>query len=140
LLIGIFLHHKLIDETMDRKKFLKSFAFAAASGSVLLAACGGGEGNKTENKVTQPETPVAQETEQKTATADCNDLSGIAEADLKQRESLGYVAISTEAGKNCSNCRFYQEGNQPNGCGGCQLFKGPVTPEGYCKSWFKKEG
>lgn len=126
---------------MDRKKFLKSFAFAAASGSVLLAACGGGEGNKTENKTAQPEAPAAQEpAPAATASADCNDLSSVAEADLKQRESLGYVAASTEADKNCSNCRFYQEGNQPNGCGGCQLFKGPVTPEGYCKSWFKKEG
>ncbi|MFN4083779.1 MAG: high-potential iron-sulfur protein [Bacteroidia bacterium] len=125
---------------MNRKNFLKSFAFAAVSGSVLLAACGGGDNNKTQNNATTaPEEPKAEEP-QATAQADCNDLSGVAEADLKQRESLGYVAQSTEEGKNCINCRFYQPGSQPNGCGGCQLFKGPVAEQGYCKSWFKKEG
>jgi len=125
---------------MNRKHFLKSFAFAAVSGSTLLAACSG-EGSKTENKATSPEETKAEEipSESQTVSADCNDLSGVDAADLKQRESLGYVAKSAEADKNCSNCRFYQAGSQPNGCGGCQLFKGPVSTEGYCKSWFKKE-
>ena len=122
---------------MDRKKFLKTFAFGALSTSVLVAACGG-DAPKTENK-TAPEAAPATTPEAAAPAADCNDLSGVAEADLKQRESLGYVAKSTEADKNCTNCRFYQAGTQANGCGGCQLFKGPVTPEGYCKTWNKKE-
>lgn len=123
---------------MNRKDFLKTFAFTAISGSVFLAACGGSD-NKTQNQSTEStEQPKAEE--QTTAQADCNDLSGVSEADLKQRESLGYVAASTEPGKNCLNCRFYQPGSQPNGCGGCQLFKGPVNEQGYCKSWFAKEG
>ncbi len=122
---------------MDRKKFLKAFAFGALSTSVLVAACGG-DAPKSETK-TAPEAAPAPEAAAPAAAADCNDLSGVAEADLKQRESLGYVAKSVEADKNCTNCRFYQAGTQANGCGGCQLFKGPVTPEGYCKTWNKKE-
>lgn len=122
---------------MDRKKFLKAFAFGALSTSVLVAACGG-DAPKTENK-TAPEAAPAPEAAAPASTADCSDLSGVSEADLKQRESLGYVAKSVEADKNCTNCRFYQPGTQANGCGGCTLFKGPVTPEGYCKTWNKKE-
>lgn len=125
---------------MDRKKFLKTFAFGALSTSVLVAACGG-EAPKTENKTAPEAAPATTpEAAAPSSTADCTDMTGIAEADLKQRESLGYVAKSTEADKNCTNCRFYQPGTQANGCGGCQLFKGPVTPEGYCKTWNKKEG
>lgn len=125
---------------MNRKNFLKTFALAAASGSVLLAACGGDNGTK-ENKNTTPEETKTPEPAPATEapTADCNDLSGVDAADIKQRESLAYVAKSTDPEKNCGNCRFYQEGNQPNGCGGCQLFKGPVNLEGNCNSWFKKD-
>lgn len=112
-------------------------AFGALSTSVLVAACGG-DAPKADTK-TAPEAAPAPEASAPTTSADCTDLSGVSEADLKQRESLGYVSKSVEAEKNCTNCRFYQAGSQPNGCGGCTLFKGPVAPEGYCKTWNKKE-
>lgn len=126
---------------MKRKDFLKSIAFTAASSSIFLAACGGE--TKTEEKPAESAAPATEstpapttETPAATASADCNDLSGLSEADIKQRESVQYVAKSTEADKNCSNCRFFQPGDP---CGACQLFKGPVASEGYCKSWFKKD-
>jgi hypothetical protein len=120
---------------MNRKNFLKSVAFGAASSSLLVAACGG-DAPKTETKTAEP---AAEPAAAAAPAADCNDLSGVAEADLKQRESVGYVAKSTDPEKNCANCRFMQVGTQANGCNGCQLFKGPVNPEGNCKSWFKKD-
>lgn len=124
---------------MNRKNFLKSVAFGALSTSVLVTACGG-DAPKTSTPENKPAEPAkTAEPAAAASTADCSDLSGVSEADLKQRESLGYVAKSTEADKNCSNCRFYQPGTQANGCGGCQLFKGPVTTEGYCKTWNKKD-
>ena len=124
---------------MNRKNFLKSMALGAASTSILVAACGG-DAPKTESTTTPAETPAEVPAETApAATADCNDLSGLSEVEVKQRESVGYVAASTEADKNCANCRFMQAGTQANGCNGCQLFKGPIVPEGYCKSWFKKE-
>jgi hypothetical protein len=125
---------------MNRKNFLKSMALGAASTSILVAACGG-DAPKTETTTAPAETPaeVPAETAPAAASADCNDLSGLTEAEIKQREAVAYVTVSTEADKNCANCRFMQVGNQPNGCNGCQLFKGPVVPEGNCKSWFKKD-
>jgi hypothetical protein len=119
---------------MKRSDFLKSVALGAMSSSVLLAACGGGTNQQTTTPAAEP-TPAP---EPQASTADCNDTTGLTDADLQQRQSLGYVANTTVEGKNCANCRFYQEGNQPNGCGGCQLFKGSVAPEGYCNSWFAK--
>lgn len=118
---------------MNRKKFLKSMAFGALSTSVLVAACGG-EAPKTETTTAPAAEPAAA-----APAADCNDLSGLSADDLKPREAVAYVAKSTEADKMCSNCRFMKPASEPNGCNGCQLFKGPVNPEGNCKSWFKKD-
>jgi hypothetical protein len=122
---------------MNRKNFLQTMGLGALSASVLVAACGG-DAPKTETAPAAEATPEPA-AEPAAAAADCNDLSGVAEADLKQRESLSYVTKSTDPEKNCGNCRFMQVGTQPNGCNGCQLFKGPVNPEGNCKSWFKKD-
>ena len=122
---------------MNRKKFLKSVAFGALSTSVLVAACGG-DAPKTETTTAPAATPEPAPAASAPA-ADCNDLSGLAEADVKQRESLAYVAKSEDPAKNCANCRFMKPNSEANGCNGCQLFKGPVNPEGNCKSWFKKD-
>jgi hypothetical protein len=123
---------------MNRKNFLKTASIGALSASVLIAACGGDAPKTDANATTTPASEPAA-AEPTAAAADCNDISGLAEADVKQRETVMYVAKSTDAEKNCANCRFMQVGTQPNGCNGCQLFKGPVNPEGNCKSWFKKD-
>ena len=126
---------------MERKNFLKTLAIGTISSSVLLAACGGStNSNQTTAPAPEP-TPNPEPAPEPApvASADCNDVSGLTEADITQRNALGYVAKSEDAEKNCGNCRFYQPGTQANGCGGCQLFKGPVSPEGNCKSWFKKD-
>lgn len=122
---------------MDRKNFLKTATLGALSASVLIAACGNDAPKTDPNTSTTPE--VEPEAEPTAVAADCNDVSGLTEAEVKQRETVMYVAVSTVPEKNCANCRFMQIGTQPNGCNGCQLFKGPVNPEGYCKSWFKKD-
>lgn len=129
---------------MNRKNFLKSVALGAASTSMLVAACGG-DAPKTENATTAPEAaatpeaPAAAEAPAATSTGECNDLTGLTPAEIQTREAVSYVVKSTDAEKNCANCRFMQVGTQSNGCNGCQLFKGPVNPEGNCKSWFKKD-
>jgi hypothetical protein len=50
-------------------------------------------------------------------------------------KSLNYVEESPEPKKNCANCQLYQEEKFGAGCGGCQLFPGPVAEGGYCDSW-----
>jgi hypothetical protein len=51
--------------------------------------------------------------------------------------SLNYVEESPEPEKNCGNCQLYQQEKYGSGCGGCQLFPGPVAEKGYCDSWQK---
>lgn len=118
---------------------MKTVGLGAVASSVVLSACGG-DAPKTENNAAAgSETPAEAEPAAAAPAADCNDLTGLAEADVKQRESVSYVTASTDPEKKCSNCRFMKPNSEPNGCNGCQLFKGPVNPEGNCKSWFKKD-
>ncbi len=67
----------------------------------------------------------------------CTDTAGLDPADLALRNQLGYVDHSTEAGKNCSGCILYKPAGEGQ-CGGCTAVKGPINPQGYCKSWAQK--
>lgn len=102
-----------MSESVSRRRFLAS-AGAVLGVGPILAACGGG------SDVT---------------AAGCAGYSDLDAAQLQQRATLEYVDVSATPGQLCSNCRFYDvpEGGSP--CGGCQLFPGPVTPGGWCKSW-----
>ena len=51
------------------------------------------------------------------------------------RNTLNYVSESPIPDQLCSNCQFYNEPETGEVCGGCQLFAGPVHPDGYCTSW-----
>jgi hypothetical protein len=104
-----------------------------AGGGSFLAGCGGG-GDKADSG------SASQSSDAKPAAADpCGDTTGLTETDLTMRTNLKYVAVSTEEGKNCLNCKFYLADQHGADCGGCQLFKGPVAPLGNCSSWFAKD-
>lgn len=115
---------------LSRRDFLGRFAVLGAAGlgaTSLLAACGGGE--------QAPATDGAAPSGDGVVAAQCEGYDALTEQDLQTRQTLGYVDESPNPEQLCSNCRFY---NQPEGgspCGGCQLFQGPVAPEGYCTSW-----
>ena len=65
----------------------------------------------------------------------CEDASGLAEADAKLRNELGYQDRSPHGeSKSCANCAFFVAGRKDQ-CGQCTLVKGPIHPEGYCASW-----
>lgn len=113
-------------DRMSRRRFLHSLGLvgvAGASGS-LLAACGGSD-----------------DSSQQTADASgaCADLSPLSDQEMQQREqmvgSLNYVHESPQDEQFCSNCQLYLQEEYGEGCGGCQLFPGPVHAEGYCNSW-----
>jgi hypothetical protein len=121
---------------VSRRRFLHSLSIAGVvgAGGSLLAACGGGSDQSGDGgSSTEGEAGSA------TASADCSDLSGLSDAQRKQREqmvgSLNYVEESPQAEKNCANCSLYQQEKYGSGCGGCQLFPGPVNAQGYCDSW-----
>lgn len=123
---------------VSRRRFLHSLSIAGVvgAGGSLLAACGGGSDESGDSSSAEGETSSA------TASADCSDLSDLSDAEKKQREqmvgSLNYVEESPQAEKNCANCSLYQKEQYGSGCGGCQLFPGPVNAQGYCDSWAPK--
>lgn len=125
---------------VSRRHFLHSLSIAGVvgAGGSLLAACGGGSDESGDGSSPQAQSD-AGDAGSTTAPADCSDLSGLSDAEQKQREqmvgSLNYVEESPQAEKNCANCSLYQQEKYGSGCGGCQLFPGPVNAQGYCDSW-----
>jgi hypothetical protein len=76
--------------------------------------------------------------EKKPAELSCTDTSGLTPDDLKtRRELLVYVDKSPDPTKKCSACALYKPA-APNTCGACSLVKGPINPDGSCKSFAPK--
>lgn len=101
---------------LDRRTFLTRAALlgGVAAGAGFLAACGKGGGALV-----------------------CTDTASLKPEDLATRNSLNYVDASPDPAKLCSNCTLYMPGAK-DACGGCQVVKGPIHPNGYCISWAKK--
>jgi hypothetical protein len=68
----------------------------------------------------------------------CSDTTGLAPTDLTIRTSLGYVDTSVEPGKACSSCQQFVPSPAAHACGTCKVVKGPINPNGYCKSYIAK--
>jgi hypothetical protein len=67
----------------------------------------------------------------------CEDVSGLSADDKATRTTNAYVDKAPDAVKTCAKCQLYKPG--PEGqCAGCQLVKGPINPNGYCKSFVAK--
>lgn len=64
----------------------------------------------------------------------CTDTSGLTPAEITTRQSQAYTDSSPHSDKRCDNCRFWQAG-QAGQCGGCQVIRGPIHPQGYCNLW-----
>jgi hypothetical protein len=67
----------------------------------------------------------------------CTDTTALTPTDLMIRNSLGYVDASMEPNKFCSNCIQFIPAS-PDACGACKVVKGPINPNGYCKSFSPK--
>lgn len=123
---------------VTRRRFLQSLGLVGAigAGGTLITACGGGSDDSG------GDSSAGSEGGASTASADCSDLSSLSDAQKQQRKqmvkSLNYVEESPNAEKNCANCQLYQQEKYGSGCGGCQLFPGPVAENGYCDSWAPK--
>jgi len=74
----------------------------------------------------------------KPAALVCTDTAGLAPADVSVRTALAYVDLSTEPGKTCSVCQQYIAPPQAGSCGTCKVVKGPINPNGNCKSFVAK--
>jgi hypothetical protein len=123
------------NDRVSRRRFLQSVGIAGVVGAsgTLLAACGGSDDSGGGSSSGSSSGGSAS------ASGSCSDLSGLSDAQKKQRsqmvKSLQYVEETPQDDKNCANCSLYIKGEYGEGCGGCQLFPGPVAANGYCNSW-----
>lgn len=118
--------------SINRKDFFKKMGIlsvGALSASTLISACGGGDAPKSD----APMAPAA-----KADTNPCSDLSGLTDQEKGTRDALGYIAKTENPEQVCTNCNFWQKPEGDSPCGGCTLMKGPINPDGWCKSWFAK--
>jgi hypothetical protein len=67
----------------------------------------------------------------------CSDAAGLTPDELAARSAAAYVDKSADPAKPCSTCKLYQP-KSADACGGCSLIKGPINPNGGCKSWAPK--
>lgn len=113
---------------VSRRSFLQrlgALGVAGVGAGTVLSACGGDDAAPAED----------------TADADfsCDDLSGLSDQEIQTREqqvqALQYVEETPNPDELCSNCAFWQEAEAGSQCGGCDLFPGPVHPDGWCNSW-----
>jgi hypothetical protein len=111
---------------MTCSDFIKKIFFGTISMSgisALALSCGGKEEEQSVQK--ENEDP-------------CNDLSGLSKDDIDMRSGLEYVSVSPDKNKTCLNCEYYHASKNGKICGTCDLFKGPVDPNGYCSQWYIK--
>ncbi len=106
-----------MNERLSRRTFGKivAGAGAAAAGAALLVACGKSQ-------------PAA-------APFTCTDTTGLDEAGIGTRIDNEYVDHTPIPAKHCTNCVLFVPATA---CGTCQVVKGPIHPEGYCKLWAAK--
>ncbi len=117
------------NKRISRRDFIERVGLLGLAGvgaSTLLAACGGGDEAGTEG---------AGQTAGGGGELSCMDTSGLTESEVQMREQLQYTDDSMTDGQYCNNCQFWQPAATAGECGGCQILKGPVHPEGWCTSW-----
>ena len=122
---------------MTRQQFLRVLlaSIATGAGVNLLASCS----SKEETPKAESETSATAS--KPVAAAPCSDVSSLSQAELTMRnDTLKYVAMTEDPSKRCDNCKFWQPAEtDAEMCGGCTLIKGPISPKGYCSSWFTQD-
>lgn len=99
---------------VSRRLFLVSTAGSLAAAGVVAAGCSS-----------------------KPKEFTCTDEAGLSPADKTMRSTTKYVDKTPEPAKKCDGCLQYKAA-APGQCGGCNVIKGPIHPEGYCTLWAKK--
>lgn len=126
------------DDKMTRRELLVKTAAAGAitlGAGAFLAAC---EPKKSGDGAAGP--GAAADGAADKSCNDPQDLAALSEAEIKQRQALQYVDASPKPEQNCANCQLYVEPASGKFCGGCNVLKGPVNPDGWCTAWVKKAG
>jgi hypothetical protein len=125
--------------SFTRRDFLLRLGVAGATGAVLGACNGDRPPREPDADLVEQPPPVGSppdtRPEPRLTAAECPGYSELTENELASRRGLQYADVSPEAGQYCHNCEFRIEEERYNPCIGCQLFAGPVAPEGWCAAW-----
>ena len=109
----------------SRRTFFRQAVAIGAAGLVgpgLLTACG------NENAAERSESEVI-------VSGKCQGVTDLPASEIAARQAIKYVDESPQADKLCTNCRFFKQPVTGAACGGCEIVKGPIAPEGYCNAW-----
>jgi len=68
----------------------------------------------------------------------CMDVSSLSPDDKAARGALSYVDKSTDPAKECTKCAQWVAPASIDQCGTCKVVKGPIHPNGSCKSFAAK--
>jgi hypothetical protein len=68
----------------------------------------------------------------------CTGTVGLNIDEVKTRSTLAYVDATPEPGKTCASCQHFVPSPDDGRCGSCKIMKGPIHPDGYCKSFVVK--
>ncbi|MGJ7029653.1 high-potential iron-sulfur protein [Niabella hirudinis] len=124
----------------DRRRFLKGIFLSATTtvfGAALLQSCGGNEPAAKEPATpAKADKPAAAPEAPGTAIIDSSQMT---QEDFDKRKSLGYVEKSPMEDNRCENCALYLKPEGDKKYGGCQLLRGPISPDGYCPYWAAKQ-
>jgi len=123
------------DRNYSRRHFLLTVGMAGAVAPVLT---GCPRDEPAEPRITDTPDPEARPPAEApigdVVAAECPGYDQLTESDLAVRRTLNYVDVTPNPGEYCHNCRFEAVGDFGD-CTGCELFPGPVAPEGWCSSW-----
>ncbi|MEI3798354.1 High potential iron-sulfur protein [Chitinophaga ginsengisegetis] len=120
---------------IERRQFIKNgilFSASFLAGGLLLLGCGN---SQKENATGDRK---AKEEKNDAPAKDPCDASALSAEDLKARKALGYVDQTPMKEKRCGNCKLFVPAQGEKSCNTCPLFKGPVSPKGYCTYWAPK--
>ena len=117
-------------ESLDRRAFLQRLSFVGLGMAAVVSGCGSSDEPAAKPQAAKPQA----------APDPCGDTSGLTEQDLNIRKSFQYVAQTPEPAKLCTNCQFWVAAPAGQTCGGCQIIKGSINPNGWCSQWVVKQG
>ncbi|HVS46542.1 MAG TPA: high-potential iron-sulfur protein [Verrucomicrobiae bacterium] len=64
-------------------------------------------------------------------------LRSNAQAAGSSKSSVKYQGEPKD-GHQCSGCRFFRAGHNPEATGSCTVVAGGISPKGWCEVWSKK--
>ena len=122
------MNYKMENKEYSRRKFVTKCLSSVGIFFGAAAIINGCQSNKSDE---------AEKNQSKSGDP-CDDLSNVSSEEIEKRNKLGYVKKSSDPDRSCDNCSLHIPPTAGEACGGCLLFKGPVSPGGYCIQYAAK--